>query len=651
MVEEAVVEVQRRLAEHKACKPLVIGADKLKKDYDLSQQAELAIRLLGKDAFAELLSGGQALKTKLKEVPDASEMIVQLATGLDPDVQGLLDAIASADGGGEAEEQETWPEEQEAWPEENASSNSSVQAQELTVTFQPDQPLGLSREIGKVVAVKEGGQAEALGVLPGMRLAKVNGRPCSNFDAAPFQKAKSSGWAFEVTFVPEATDSSAAQEDEPPGLAPAQAVKAVVKKAKAKGKAAASSMPVEEAVAETQRRLAENKKMPHYFGIVRWQKTFQLSEAAVLSLRMLSADNLAEIFSSKAEFEAKFKDASVEKRNEIVVTVTEALDPEAAAILKTLKAAEAGEDQAEEDEEEAEEEPAVASGNKPAWQTPKAAAKPAWQTPKAVVPKLQTLKAAAVPKSTPPVMTAVPKSTPPVMTPPVMTPPVMTPPVMTPPVNEPKRIVPGKPKESVTKDADPAAMQFVTILQNKLKQNKALQGPQLTKEIETLRDKYRLTEEIEVTLRLLKPDDLRGLVETEKMLDGSPKEKKEAVEVMVSSADDEATALAKKLKAIQEQEESRNTNGKQGEHAAPNSANKWQQQGWQQQGWSNDWKKRSASVSGSAGGESVEKKAKAAASPNDQLLAQFAQMPKNEQMAAMAKMMAAMASGGGMPKF
>jgi len=222
---------------------------------------------------------------------------------------------------------------------------------------------------------------------------------------------------------------------------------------------------------------------------------------------------------------------------------------------------------------------------------------------------------------------------------------------MTPPVNEPKRIVPGKPKESVTKDADPAAMQFVTILQNKLKQNKALQGPQLTKEIETLRDKYRLTEEIEVTLRLLKPDDLRGLVETEKMLDGSPKEKKEAVEVMVSSADDEATALAKKLKAIQEQEESRNTNGKQGEHAAPNSANKWQQQGWQQQGWSNDWKKRSASVSGSAGGESVEKKAKAAASPNDQLLAQFAQMPKNEQMAAMAKMMAAMASGGGMPKF
>jgi hypothetical protein len=564
MVEEAVAEVQRRLASHKASKVLCVGVEKLKKDFSLSQHAELALRMLDKDSFAELLSAGKELKDKLSQVPDASALILKLTSALDPDIKGLIDAVAAADA---EEEEEAWPEDDGDAPA-SATEYGRAKAGEITVTFHPGQPLGLSREIGTVVALKEGGQAALLGVEVGMRIAKVNGHWCASFDAATFQEAKNSAAPFRVTF----TKAGSADPD-PPGLA--------------KGDAG-SSPSLEAAMAETERRLLENKKTPHYFKIVSWGKLYKLAETTVLGLRMLRAEHLKEIFDNEDDFKEKFKTATVEKRNQIVSAITEALDPEVGKILKVIKAA----------EEEAAEAPASEEATKP-W----AAAYKKVETAPAKKTEIVPAKSVITPAKS--VITLAKKT----------------------------EIVPAS---VATKDkAAPKASsdvtdKFLQAVQTRLKQNKVRQGDKLVKEIERLRDTYSLPEEVEVTLRLLKPDDLRGLLETEQMLGGTPVEKKEAVELMVQTTDEEATAVATKLKTLQEQEEASDAAPEEAsEEAQPQAEEPWPA-----------WGKRSAP--GAWEGESEQKKAKVNAWNGGG-------SSQANPMAQMAQMFAAMSSmaGGG----
>lgn len=73
---------------------------------------------------------------------------------------------------------------------------------QVEVTFKPG-PLGLTHDSGVVRSLEESGQAQALGVMAGWRLAAVNGEGCAAFDAENFAACQKGSTPYKVTFTKE----------------------------------------------------------------------------------------------------------------------------------------------------------------------------------------------------------------------------------------------------------------------------------------------------------------------------------------------------------------------------------------------------------------------------------------------------------------
>jgi len=96
---ELLAEAERRLTAHK--KPTTTAAiKKLTTDHNLSDEAQLGLRLLTPPHLEELLAGGEDLHEKLNEVPDKGKLILDLISMLDPEVEKLIQGLQQMEEGG-----------------------------------------------------------------------------------------------------------------------------------------------------------------------------------------------------------------------------------------------------------------------------------------------------------------------------------------------------------------------------------------------------------------------------------------------------------------------------------------------------------------------------------------------------------------------
>jgi len=102
--DDLMAEVEARLTAANRSPSTKAAVEKLSLEHGLSEDVQLALRLLSQEHLDELLAGGDDLEQKLWEVPDKSELIRSLVGMLDPEVMRLVNGVKELDGEGEAAE-------------------------------------------------------------------------------------------------------------------------------------------------------------------------------------------------------------------------------------------------------------------------------------------------------------------------------------------------------------------------------------------------------------------------------------------------------------------------------------------------------------------------------------------------------------------
>lgn len=87
---------------------------------------------------------------------------------------------------------------------------------------------------------------------------------------------------------------------------------------------------------DAHRRVNEHSTPAGHATIMRWKAGFGLTDEVVLALRLLTPNNLSEFLAGESSLRAKLRGESGARKSEIVMQLIEAIDADAAALVRTL---------------------------------------------------------------------------------------------------------------------------------------------------------------------------------------------------------------------------------------------------------------------------------------------------------------------------
>mmetsp|Transcript_78964 Transcript_78964/g.218533 ORF Transcript_78964/g.218533 Transcript_78964/m.218533 type:complete len:786 (+) Transcript_78964:93-2450(+) len=276
---DLVKRVEERLRAHKSPKS-TLAIKKLTQEHGLSDEVQLALRLLAPEQLKELLAGGEDLQQKLAEVPNKNQLMRSLVSMLDPDVDQLVNGLQEL----EQDEQATHPH----------THNSSAPRGALGSRHNSIPPASTHSTTAEIAAAAS--QLLPGTVTPVLIVTQTGPQPDSAMTRAP------------ALFAEQATAGRKSNGD---------------------------------LVREAQRRLAANRSATSVAAISKFTRDHELADEVQLALRMLEPGKLEELLAGEADIQQKF--AEVEDRNALMLSLVSMLDADVVRLVSRLQELERGE--------------------------------------------------------------------------------------------------------------------------------------------------------------------------------------------------------------------------------------------------------------------------------------------------------------------
>uniref|UniRef100_A0A7S1LLK5 Uncharacterized protein n=1 Tax=Alexandrium catenella TaxID=2925 RepID=A0A7S1LLK5_ALECA len=311
---------------------------RLTQQHGLSDEVQLALRLLSPDHLKEILAGGEDLRQKLAEVSDKDGLMRSLISMLDPDVEALVSGLQAMEG---EEAADAGAEDGGAQDAGAQSSLETLSGDELLAEAQ--RRLEANKSATSAAAIKKFARDHELGdeVQLALRmLDRANLEELLAGEADIQQKFAQVGDRDELML----SLVSALDADVVGLVKGLQALEQQENAATSTTSAGAAEVPAEpsaeELVAEAERRLAANKTATSVAAISRFAQDYQLSESVQLALRLLDTAKLEELLAGEDELQQKF--AEVADRDRLMMSLIAMLDSEVESLVSGLQQVEQG---------------------------------------------------------------------------------------------------------------------------------------------------------------------------------------------------------------------------------------------------------------------------------------------------------------------
>jgi len=322
---EVVERAQQRLQTRKAeLGPLKFAIQHLKTECGLSDEVELALRMLSPDSLKEVLAGRAEIKSKCIEKQDGGRFLLAVISQLDPEIEALMSALLELDAAGAEEEEEATAGEAEIAPEDeevvrrakarlaapkSERDRAAIKRLKASCGFGDEVELALQmlpshhlREIvaGEAELVEKVQQAEDIGSFMLWLISQLDGEVETLVNKL-----------LEI----EGRGAAEGSEEADPG----------------------STTP--ELLAEAQRRLQAHRTPENDRLIKGFQQFLNLGDEVELALRMLAPAKLAKILVRKVSLRQEL--VAVEDKSQHILSIISKLDPDAEALVSHFMQADA----------------------------------------------------------------------------------------------------------------------------------------------------------------------------------------------------------------------------------------------------------------------------------------------------------------------